>query len=163
MMNGFNLSDWNYNDNSDLSLFIIADDSMDLIKDYFDIMTDRLNWESQIKSTSVILQNSFSLSNISCNVDNGNGGGLLVAVAAWRCRQRWRQHGVSGGGGSLGVTLRWRWQRGGGNSVAVAAVWWQQRGSMKAVAAAQLRWWGQQCCAAEAWQHDGSNMRMRCY
>jgi hypothetical protein len=29
---------------------------------------------------SVILQNSFSLSNLSCNVDNGNGGSLLAAV-----------------------------------------------------------------------------------
>jgi hypothetical protein len=42
MMNGFNLSDWDYNNDSDLSLFIIADDSIDLIKDYYDIMTDRL-------------------------------------------------------------------------------------------------------------------------
>jgi hypothetical protein len=42
MMNGFDVSNWNYNDNSDLSLFIIADDSIDLIKDYNDIMTDRL-------------------------------------------------------------------------------------------------------------------------
>jgi hypothetical protein len=40
MMNGFNTSDWNYNDHSDLSSFIIADDSTDLIKDYYDIMTD---------------------------------------------------------------------------------------------------------------------------
>jgi hypothetical protein len=29
---------------------------------------------------SVMLQNSFSLSNLSCNVDNGNGGSLVVAV-----------------------------------------------------------------------------------
>ncbi len=36
MMNGFDLSDWDYNNNSDLSLFIIADDSIDLIKDYYD-------------------------------------------------------------------------------------------------------------------------------
>jgi hypothetical protein len=42
MMNGFNLSNWNYNDNSDLSLFIIPDDSIDLIKDYYDLITDRL-------------------------------------------------------------------------------------------------------------------------
>jgi hypothetical protein len=42
MMNGFNLSDWNYNDASDLSSFIIAVDSIDLIKDYYNIMTDRL-------------------------------------------------------------------------------------------------------------------------
>ncbi len=42
MMNGFDTSDWNYNDSSDLSLFIIADDSIDLIKDYYDIMIDRL-------------------------------------------------------------------------------------------------------------------------
>ncbi len=42
MMNGFNKSDWNYNNDSDLSLFIIADDSIDLIKDYYDIVTDRL-------------------------------------------------------------------------------------------------------------------------
>jgi hypothetical protein len=29
---------------------------------------------------SVMLQNSFSLSNLSCNVDNGNGGSLVAAV-----------------------------------------------------------------------------------
>jgi hypothetical protein len=42
MMNGFNVSNWNYNNNSDLSLFIILDDFIDLIKDEFDIMTDGL-------------------------------------------------------------------------------------------------------------------------
>jgi hypothetical protein len=42
MMNGFDVSDWNYNDDSDLSSFIIADDSIDLIKDYYYIMTDRV-------------------------------------------------------------------------------------------------------------------------
>jgi hypothetical protein len=31
MMNQFNLSDWNYNADSDLSLFIIPDESIDLI------------------------------------------------------------------------------------------------------------------------------------
>ncbi len=36
MMNQFNLSDWNYNDDSNLYK------SIDLIKDYYDIMTDRL-------------------------------------------------------------------------------------------------------------------------
>jgi hypothetical protein len=29
---------------------------------------------------SVMLQNSFSLSKLSCNVDNGNGGSLVAAV-----------------------------------------------------------------------------------
>ncbi len=36
MMNQFDLSNWNYNDDSDLH------ESIDLIKDYYDIMTDRL-------------------------------------------------------------------------------------------------------------------------
>jgi hypothetical protein len=36
MMNHFDISDWNYND--DLGLY----ESIDLIKDYYDIMTDRL-------------------------------------------------------------------------------------------------------------------------
>jgi hypothetical protein len=36
MMNQFNLSDWNYNNDSDLH------ESIDLIKDYYNIMTDRL-------------------------------------------------------------------------------------------------------------------------
>ncbi len=36
MMNQFDLSDWNYNDDSDLY------ESIDLIKDYYDTMTDRL-------------------------------------------------------------------------------------------------------------------------
>ncbi len=42
MINGFDLSNWDYNEDSDLSSFIIADDSIDLIKDYCNIMTDRL-------------------------------------------------------------------------------------------------------------------------
>jgi hypothetical protein len=49
MMNGFDLSNWNYNNNSDLSLFIIPDDSIDLIKDYYNLLTDRLRhqiWEA---------------------------------------------------------------------------------------------------------------------
>jgi hypothetical protein len=29
---------------------------------------------------SVMLQNSFSLSNLSCNIDNSNGGSLVAAV-----------------------------------------------------------------------------------
>jgi hypothetical protein len=40
MMTGFDISDWNYNNDSDLSLFIMADDSIDLIKNEFDIMID---------------------------------------------------------------------------------------------------------------------------
>jgi hypothetical protein len=36
MMNQFDLSDWNYNNDSDLYEYI------DLIKDYYDISTDRL-------------------------------------------------------------------------------------------------------------------------
>jgi hypothetical protein len=36
MINQFNLSNWSYNDDSDLY------ESIDLIKDYYDIMTDRL-------------------------------------------------------------------------------------------------------------------------
>ncbi len=36
MMNQFNLSEWNYNDDSDLY------ESIDLIKDHYNIMTDRL-------------------------------------------------------------------------------------------------------------------------
>ncbi len=36
MMNQFALSDWNNNDESDLN------ESIDLIKDYYDIMSDRL-------------------------------------------------------------------------------------------------------------------------
>jgi hypothetical protein len=36
MMNQFNLSDWNYSDASNLY------ESIDLIKDYYDIMTERL-------------------------------------------------------------------------------------------------------------------------
>ncbi len=36
MMNQFNLSNWNHNDESDLY------ESIEMIKDYYDIMTDRL-------------------------------------------------------------------------------------------------------------------------
>jgi hypothetical protein len=42
MMNGFVLFNWNCSDDSDISSFIIADDSIDLIKDYYDLMTDKL-------------------------------------------------------------------------------------------------------------------------
>ena len=34
MIDGFNISNWNYNNK--------PDDSIDLIKDYYDLMTDRL-------------------------------------------------------------------------------------------------------------------------
>ncbi len=44
MMNKFDISDWNYNDDSDLY------ESIDLIEDYYDIMTDRLR--HQILDTS---------------------------------------------------------------------------------------------------------------
>jgi hypothetical protein len=74
-------------------------------------MPDRNNQESQKKSTSVILQNSFSLSNISCNVDNGNGSSLVAAAAAWQRQRQWWRRGASESGGSLGVTRRWRRQR----------------------------------------------------
>ncbi len=33
-----------------------------------------------MKSMSVMLQSSFSLSNLSCNVDNGDGGSLVAGV-----------------------------------------------------------------------------------
>jgi hypothetical protein len=74
---------------------------------------------------SALLQNSFSLSNLSCNVDNGNGGSLVEAVAGWQCQQwwwRWQQHGGSGGGGSLVVTQRQHSQHWGGGSSTAAVV-----------------------------------------
>jgi hypothetical protein len=42
MIDGFNISNWNYNNDSDLLLYIMDDDSVDLIEDEFYIMTDRL-------------------------------------------------------------------------------------------------------------------------
>jgi hypothetical protein len=42
IINGLDLSNLNYNGNSDLSSFIIPDDSIDTIKDEYDLMTDRL-------------------------------------------------------------------------------------------------------------------------
>jgi hypothetical protein len=75
------------------------------------LMPGQNNREGQKKSTSVIIQNSFSLSNLSCNVDNGNGGSLVVAAAAWQQQRRWWRCGVSDTGSSLGVTRQWRWQR----------------------------------------------------
>jgi hypothetical protein len=38
------------------------------------------NQESQTKSMSVMIQSSFSLSNLSPNVDNGDTGSLVAAV-----------------------------------------------------------------------------------
>ncbi len=93
MMNQFDSSDWNDNDESDLY------ESIDLIKDYYDIMTDRLRrrileasphartWR-QVGIFEKVEQNLclscyrilFSLSNLSCNVDNGNDGSLVAAV-----------------------------------------------------------------------------------
>ncbi len=106
------------------------------------------NQESQTQSMSALLQNSFSLSNLSCNVDYGNISSLVEAVAGWQCRWwwwRWQQHGGSGGGGSLVVTRRQirpalgqRQQHSGGGGE-------------------------YQCCKVAAWQHDGGNMRTRDY
>ncbi len=104
-------------------------------------MPSQNNQESQTQSMSALLQNSFSLSNLSCNVDKGNGGSLVEAVAGWQHRQwwwRWQRHGGRGSGGSLVVT--WRRTR---------------------PALGQRRWWWYQCCKAAAWQHDGGNMRTR--
>jgi hypothetical protein len=42
MINGFNLLNWNNNNDSDLSSFIIPDDYIDTIKDEYNLMTDRL-------------------------------------------------------------------------------------------------------------------------
>jgi hypothetical protein len=67
-------------------------------------MPGQNNQERQKKSMSVILQNFFSLSNISCNLDNGDGSSLVVAAAAWQRCWRWQWHDVSGSGSSLGVT-----------------------------------------------------------
>jgi hypothetical protein len=40
MIHDFDLLNWSYNDELDLSLFIISDDSIDMIKDEYDLMTD---------------------------------------------------------------------------------------------------------------------------
>jgi hypothetical protein len=42
MINRFNLSNWNYSNESDLSPFILPDDSIVTIEDKYDLMTDRL-------------------------------------------------------------------------------------------------------------------------
>jgi hypothetical protein len=42
VINGFDLLKWNYNNDSDLSPFILPDYSIDTIKDEYDLMTDRL-------------------------------------------------------------------------------------------------------------------------
>jgi hypothetical protein len=91
---------------------------------------------------SALLQNYFSLSNLSCNVENGDNGSLVEAVEWW---WRWRRGGGSGGGGQLGD-----------NTAADTA-------SIGAVAAAQWQWWWYQCCEVAAWQHDGGDMRTRDY
>jgi hypothetical protein len=69
------------------------------------------NQEGRKKSTSVILQNSISLSNLSCNIDNSSGSSLVATAAAWQRQRRWWQRGISDNGGSLGVIRQWRWQR----------------------------------------------------
>jgi hypothetical protein len=87
---------------------------------------------------SALLQNYFSLSNLSCNVDKGNGGSLVEVVAGWQCQRwwwQWRRHGGSGGVGSLVVTWRWtqlalgqrRQHSSGGSNISAAR---QQHGSM---------------------------------
>ncbi len=50
MMNQFDLSDWNYNDDSDLY------ESIDLIKDYYDIMIERLRHQILDASPSARIQ-----------------------------------------------------------------------------------------------------------
>jgi hypothetical protein len=42
MIKGFNLSNRNYSNDSNLSSFIIPDESIDMIKDEYNLMTDRL-------------------------------------------------------------------------------------------------------------------------
>ncbi len=49
MMNQFNLSNWNYNDDSNLY------ESIDLTKDYYNIMTDRLRRQLLDASTHAII------------------------------------------------------------------------------------------------------------
>ncbi len=39
--NEFDLKNWNYNDDSDLSLFIIPNNFIDTIKDEYNLMTER--------------------------------------------------------------------------------------------------------------------------
>jgi hypothetical protein len=117
MTNGFNISDWNHNHNSDLSLFIIADDSIDLIKDYYDIMTDRLRRQileaspcARIQREVGIIEKVERYQRLS-SYNNGDCGSLVVAVATWQhWWWWWQQRGVSGGGGSLGLTQWWRGQ-----------------------------------------------------
>jgi hypothetical protein len=42
MIKGFDLLNWNYNDKSHLSPFILPNDSIDMIKDKYKLMADRL-------------------------------------------------------------------------------------------------------------------------
>ncbi len=104
-------------------------------------MPSRNNQESRTQSMSALLQNSFSLSNLSCNLDNGNGGSLVEAVAGWQCRYwwwRWRQHGGSGGGGNLVVTQWWtrpalgQWRQHSGGSGGISAARRQHGSTMVA-------------------------------
>jgi hypothetical protein len=63
---------------------------------------------------SVMLQNSFSLSNLCCNVDNGNGGSLVVAVLPADCLKG--SSNLAGTGSTLfSGGLFWRQLRFGGN------------------------------------------------
>ncbi len=62
MINQFNLSDWNYNDDSDLY------GSIDLIKDYYDIMTDRLRRQILDASPHVRIQRQVRIiEKVECN------------------------------------------------------------------------------------------------
>jgi hypothetical protein len=62
MMNQFDLSDWNYDDDSDLY------ESIDLIKDYSDIMTERLRHQILDASPSAIIQRQVRIiEKVECN------------------------------------------------------------------------------------------------
>jgi hypothetical protein len=90
---------------------------------------------------SALSQNSFSLSNLSCSVENGNNGSLVEAVAWW---WRLRQRGGSGSEGSLVVTWRWTWP---------ALGWWPQHsGSGGGISAARRQH------AAQWWQHENKGL-----
>jgi hypothetical protein len=83
------------------------------------------NQESQTQSMSALLQNSFSLSNLSCNVDNGNGSAMPVA---------WWQ---------------WQWgQLGGNTAMDMASIG-------AAAAAQRRQWWYQCCKMAAWWHNGG--------
>jgi hypothetical protein len=133
MMNGFILSNWNYNDDLDLLPFILLDDSIDTIKDEYNLLTDRLRRRILKASPHARIQRQVGiiekvernqrLSSYTILVHHQTYLTMQITTTAAAWRRQWQ---LGNGGGSGGSMV----------AVVVAAAWWQHGGGGGSAAAA---------------------------